>query len=92
MEVSRDLAAQLRHEATLRFRVETKDGQLINAKDLPDTAKSILVFEVKSPERMLDWILSFGKDAKILGPADLIEKAKERLGIFVDCYSDGNKR
>ncbi len=92
LEVPRDLASQLRHEATLSFDIVNRKGKILDFNDLSKAKKVILRFSVKSPDRMLDWILSLGKDVRVLEPPSLRASALERIDRFLAQYGEGSKR
>ena len=92
LEMPRDLAAQLRHEATLRFELLDLKGDKLDDLGLTKADRVILKFDVRSPGRMLDWILSLGSDVRILEPASLRKEALERLDQFLARYQEGSGR
>jgi len=50
-----------------------------------------LEFTATSEPEILNWILAFGDEARLLGPADLVEKLRARLAIVSAIYT-GTKR
>ncbi len=92
LELPRDIALQLRHEATLNFDLVDKNDKTLDPEVLAQAKRVVLRFSVKSPQRMLDWILSLGRDVKILEPVELRASAKARISEFLSGYQEEGSR
>lgn len=77
VEVTDDVALQLRHQTGLEFEVrEQRDG------------RSVLEFSVRRPEAMIDWIISLAGEARLLAPDDLVAALRSRLDSMAGVYAE----
>lgn len=76
VEVSGDVADQLRRQTGLTFKVVSREG-----------GRSVLEFSVRRPEAMLDWIMSLAGDARLVAPDDLVAALRARLAEMEGIYA-----
>lgn len=78
VRLPREVALQMSHQSGLEFKTVSDDDGF-----------SLVEFPAKSPARMINWIISLGPDARLLGPDSLIEDLKNRLDQLASLYTVG---
>ena len=64
-------------------RVWSTDQKIKHRKD----GSVVIEFTATSEPEVLNWVLNFGEEAKLLGPPELVAKLKERLEAVQRLYA-----
>jgi proteasome accessory factor BC len=65
-------------------------GTVTPASEVDDAPDDGVVFETDyaNSRQIVSWVLGLGERARILGPDELVDEAKERIRAIVDCHAN----
>ena len=82
MSVPVDLANQIRLTAGFDYTINDADDA---------DADVVIAIHARGPERVVEWLMSFGPAAKIVSPPAIVALARERLKGLAARYADAGE-
>jgi predicted DNA-binding transcriptional regulator YafY len=59
-------------------------GDVLAAGDDADPGDRLLVTQYANSRQLIAWVLGLGENARILGPPELVNELRERVGVLID--------